>query len=302
MPDGNPRYVQIVFFTNLSVLFAADIMKNQELLPAVQKEHAPYEGHAEGEVIHDHDVALAYVLEHYPSVLPSYAVLPEKPRKLVLFALSKMVRNSPRVVFALTVLFVPQNFNHGWFVQGEAPPSAALASFKAMIARGASSSDIAFYFVHWITDLAGAVPTPLAGAEKLVAQFPHFVLTSFLWSMPFLQRLADGTETEVNEQYLLARWKSHPSNAKSAVAVPSGAEATCLLRLLIMSQCEDAAMVKSSFYSLSTVDQRCLTTEMALTGLAGQSYASSPSADQSEGPAFLIYYGNTAVTLLFGPY
>ena len=37
-------------------------------------------------------------------------------------------------------------------------------------------ADVAFYFVHWLTDLAGAEPSPLGGAEKLVLKFPHAVL------------------------------------------------------------------------------------------------------------------------------
>ena len=49
---------------------------------------------------------------------------------------------------------------HRWPRQAEAPPGALFDTMKAVIADGAaSSSDIAFYFVHWVTDLAGAVPT-----------------------------------------------------------------------------------------------------------------------------------------------
>ena len=46
----------------------------------------------------------------------------------------------------------------------------------------------------------------MCGAEKLVVKFPDFVLKSFLRSIPFLSRLADATETEVNEEYLKMRW------------------------------------------------------------------------------------------------
>ncbi|CAK0907798.1 unnamed protein product [Prorocentrum cordatum] len=38
-----------------------------------------FRGYRVGEVINDHDAALAYVLEFYPSVLPSFAALPKDP-------------------------------------------------------------------------------------------------------------------------------------------------------------------------------------------------------------------------------
>ena len=60
--------------------------------------------------------------------------------------------------------------------QAEAPPIALFGTFKEVIATGgAAHADIAFYFVHWLTDLAGAEPSPLAGSEKFVLKFPHAV-------------------------------------------------------------------------------------------------------------------------------
>eukprot|EP00429_Kryptoperidinium_foliaceum_P024325 CAMPEP_0176149674 /NCGR_PEP_ID=MMETSP0120_2-20121206/76378_1 /TAXON_ID=160619 /ORGANISM="Kryptoperidinium foliaceum, Strain CCMP 1326" /LENGTH=52 /DNA_ID=CAMNT_0017486489 /DNA_START=8 /DNA_END=163 /DNA_ORIENTATION=+ len=51
----------------------------------------------------------------------------------------------------------------GWLVQAEAPPGALLSTLRARVLAGkASQQDLAFYFVHWFTDFAGAVPTPLA--------------------------------------------------------------------------------------------------------------------------------------------
>merc|ERR1719221_2535513 len=97
------------------------------------------------------------------------------------------------------------NFNHGWFVQAEAPPGAVLSDFKAVLMNGAASQDVAFYFLHWFTDLAGAEATPLGGAEKFVLKFPHAVLDSFIWSMPFLEKLVDTTETTLVETYLQSR-------------------------------------------------------------------------------------------------
>ena len=58
-------------------------------------------------------------------------------------------------------------FNAGWLVQAEGPPSAVLAKIKRAITQGtAMQSDVAFYFAHWVTDLAGAEPTPFNGSEK----------------------------------------------------------------------------------------------------------------------------------------
>ena len=67
-------------------------------------------------------------------------------------------------------------------------------------------ADVAFYFVHWLTDLAGAEPSPLGGAEKLVLKFPHAVLDSFIQSFGVLNHLAVRSETEVMEEYLAATW------------------------------------------------------------------------------------------------
>ena len=168
-----------------------DIMKIESLLPAVAPEHAPYDGYLAGDTINDHDAALAYVLETCgSSVLPSFAAVPERQRKVIRFTQSKI------------------GFNHGWLVQGEAPPAALFSKFKAVIqAEHVSSSDVAFYFVHWLTDLAGAEPTPLRGSEKFVLKFPHFVLDSFIQSFHVINELANRSETEVFEAYLIERWQ-----------------------------------------------------------------------------------------------
>ena len=110
-----------------------DIMKVKELLPSVSPDHAPWCGFNAGEVIHDHDEALSYILGHYPDILPSFKILPPSSQKAVAFALGKM------------------NFNHGWFVQAEGPPGSVLSPFKNVMHSGASEHDVAFYFVHWFT-------------------------------------------------------------------------------------------------------------------------------------------------------
>ena len=91
------------------------------------------------------------MLEHHGACLPSFAALPAAQQRSVRFTQSKM------------------GFNHGWLVQAEAPPGALFGKFKAAIATdGVAASDVAFYFVHWLTDLAGAEGAPLSGAEKFV--------------------------------------------------------------------------------------------------------------------------------------
>ena len=118
------------------------------------------------------------------------AAVPERQRKVIRFTQSKI------------------GFNHGWLVQGEAPPAALFSKFKGVIqAEHVSSSDVAFYFVHWLTDLAGAEPTPLRGSEKFVLKFPHFVLDSFIQSFHVINELANRSETEVFEAYLIERWQ-----------------------------------------------------------------------------------------------
>mmetsp|Transcript_19837 Transcript_19837/g.54913 ORF Transcript_19837/g.54913 Transcript_19837/m.54913 type:complete len:464 (+) Transcript_19837:59-1450(+) len=243
-----------------------DIMKVQCLCPTVQEQHAPYQGYEAGSLIFDHDIALAYVLEHHGWMLPSFHVLPREAQAAVLFSQAKM------------------QFNHGWFVQAEAPPGAMLSGFKR-VAGTAARGDIAFYFFHWLTDLAGAEGTPLAGADKFAVKFPPKVLNAFLWSMRFLHRLQDSTETAVVEEYLRARWHT----ALPDEAAPSGPDAVALMRLATMSgTCGQTAV--RAFRSLDAETMHNLSSEMALTGLADQRYQ-YPSSRSAGGPAFLVYYG-----------
>ena len=83
-------------------------------------------------------------------------------------------------------------FNNGWFVQAEAPPGAVLRGIKAAITsqnksdRKLTKRDLSLYFVHWLTDLAGAEPSPLLGCLKLTSQLPLPVLKSFMESVKHL--------------------------------------------------------------------------------------------------------------------
>ncbi|CAE7918516.1 unnamed protein product [Symbiodinium necroappetens] len=167
-----------------------DVMKVSLLLPVVQKADAPYRGYGESEVIADHDLAIFYLIERYPQLLPSLSSLKPELQSSVQMVLSGLA------------------FNNGWFVQAEAPPGAVLRGIKAAITsqnksdRQVSKRDLSLYFVHWLTDLAGAEPSPLFGCLKLTSQLPLPVLKSFMESVKYIEQLAERTETEVMESYL----------------------------------------------------------------------------------------------------
>ena len=207
-----------------------------------------------------------YVLDFYGGSLPSFAALPAAQQRSVRFTQSKM------------------GFNHGWLVQAEAPPGALFSKFKECIETDdVHAEDIAFYFVHWLTDLAGAEATPLHGAEKFVVKFPHSVLASFIRSFSIVQRLAHTTESELAGQFLSQWW---PSAALGPA--PRGPDAVALMRLVVQAQnpAEQRA-VYDAFGSLERSSRETLACELALTGVAGQTYALS---EWRGGPAFLVYY------------
>ena len=54
-------------------------MQVEALLPRVADEFDGYCGFKAGDVINDHDVALGYVLDHFPDVLPSFSLLKTRP-------------------------------------------------------------------------------------------------------------------------------------------------------------------------------------------------------------------------------
>lgn len=65
---------------------------------------------------------------------------------------------------------------------------------------------MAFFFVHWLTDLAGAIPTPLKGCEKFVSNFPVALLAGFVRSFPIVQSLTDTPPTAVYQRFLTEWW------------------------------------------------------------------------------------------------
>merc|ERR1712050_131130 len=126
-------------------------------------------------------------MDHFPDLLPSFSGLAPEEKASVQFTQCKL------------------SFNHGWVVQGEAPPGAAFTGFREALTQKEDARvqqrDVALYFVHWLTDLAGAEPTPLGGSEMFALKFPLHVLNSFLYAFKYVQRLTTETETQVMEAY-----------------------------------------------------------------------------------------------------
>lgn len=255
-----------------------DIMKMDALLPTVQPEHDGYHGYSAGDVIGDHDHALCYLMDHYPDLLPSFKELDLAERQSVQFTQCNLC------------------FNHGWLVQAEAPPGAIFTKFREAINRDrklhAGEKDVALYFVHWLTDLAGAEPTPLGGCEKFVIKFPLHVLNSFLQSFKFIEGITSQSETEVIEKYLKYRWSDH---VPSLGQPPVGPHSIAAMRLLCMAQANGRAVVEAFSDELPTEDKDVLSVEMARTGCAGQHFSADlvppDVSSRAVGPAFLVYYG-----------
>lgn len=248
-----------------------DIMKVQVLLPIVEEQHGSWSGYKVGEKICDHDAALGYILEFHPDVLPSFHDLPRLQKQSVKFTQCKM------------------EYNMGWLVQAEAPPGALFQKFKSVIMSGHTREcDVAFYFVHWLTDLAGAEPCPLEGCEKFVLKFPLKVLTSFLNSFSFVNQLSDKLETEVLEEYLLWRWES--TEAARCGPAPAGPGSVARLRLVVMAQ-GDSPEILNAYQGLPARDADVLNTELALTGCQDQQFQREGNQWNAGGPAILVYYG-----------
>jgi len=254
-----------------------DVMKMTLILPECQPEHEPYHGYSGGDTIGDHDHALSYVMQHYPDIFPSFRDLDPDERRSVLFTQCNLC------------------FNHGWFVQAEAPPGAIFTKFREALIRDHKSQigqrDVALYFVHWLTDLAGAEPSPLAGCEKFVTKFPLPVLNSFLRSFEFVEQIATRTETEVMEEYLKMRWTE---NDLDLGPLPTGSAAIAKMRLLCMAQ-GNASVILHDWDKLTDEDRETLAVEMSRTGCVGQTFSQDlcprDTWERLEGPAFLVYYG-----------
>ncbi|CAK9075934.1 unnamed protein product [Durusdinium trenchii] len=177
-----------------------------------------FNGYRKNKQIGDHDIALSYVLERYQGALPSFAGLSKSQQDSIRFTHCKM------------------DYNMGWLVQAEAPPGMLFGALRKAIREGMQSArksqDVAFYFVHWFADLAGAEPFPMQGCEKFVLKFPLPVLTNFIESFPVVWDLGPKTETQVYEDYLEWRW----ARDGVGIAMPPDACAVAKMRLVVMSQ------------------------------------------------------------------
>lgn len=180
-------------------------------------------------------------------------------------------------------------------MQAEAPPSALFGKFKQVITHDhVVAADVAFYFVHWLTDLAGAEPTPLEGSEKFVLKFPMAVLGSFIKSFSVINELAHKTETEVMEEYLVHYW----DEAKALGPLPVGRECIAVMRLVVQAQTMDKqATIQAAFRALHPDDRQVLADEMARTGAVNQEYVRG-SPLMTGGPAFLVYYSPAMIRKL----
>jgi len=250
----------------LSLTAFHDIMKVEVLLPTTEGE---YHGYSEGQRLLDHDLALGYVLDTDADALPAFASLAPAEQSLVRFTQAEL------------------GFNHGWLVQAEAPPGALFSRLKALLDRDRVPADhIAFYFVHWTTDLAGAVGTPLKGAEKFLTRFPHAVFAKMLRSFSVVQRLAHTAPTRLLQEYYQTAWFE---GSRPLDYIPNERFAVALMRLVMqMQQAISAQELVDAFMAISAEDRDVLAAEMALSGIAGEYFSLSP---QRGGPAFLVYYG-----------
>ena len=87
----------------------------------------------------------------------------------------------------------------------------------------------------------------------------------------------------------MRRWEELRDEMPHIGPAPTGAHAIALMRLVVQAQ--DIPLqcaVLESWGGIDEVDKRVLSTEMARSGVLGQSYERSPVAEG--GPAFLVYY------------
>jgi hypothetical protein len=271
--DGQLVHDEGRMLAMLVMMAIHDIMKMTPLLPVVPKSVKEFCGYKSGDTIHDHDVALTYVLTHHPQLLPSYHGLPAQQQESIRFSHCKM------------------EYNMGWLVQAEAPPGALFKTFRQVATAGqVKDLDVSFYFIHWFVDLAGAEACPLEGCEKFVLKFPQRVLAQFLESFGVVQGISTKSETEVLEDYLRDIWCRH---APDLGTPPTGPGSIAKMRLVLMSQ-GDSLEILRQFDRLSIEDQSVLGQEMACTGCKGQQFRADDLAGmptRGKGPALLVYYG-----------
>jgi len=112
------------------------------------------------------------------------------------------------------------------------------------------------------------------------------VLSSFLHSFTFIERLANDDEVEVMEEYLLDRFSAF--NLPSPI--PEAERHVAVMRLALMAQGFEAELL-SAFNRLPCADRDTLAHELARTGCLTQ-FSRAPHIVKAKpsGPALLIYY------------
>ena len=109
-----------------------------------------------------------------------------------------------------------------------------------------------------------------------------------------INELAHTSETEVFESYLESMWREMGMGDP-----PSTRQGIALMRLAVQAQtAEKQSAVVEAFHQLSEGDQRVLSDEMSLTGVAGQSYKHIPAISSGLGPSILVYYSPAFVRFL----
>ena len=158
--DG-PLEVDVPRATAMLALTAIhDIMKVQSLLPSVLPADNGYCGYEAGTTIHDHDVAAGLRVGKGPD------------RAAVLRRVGR-ARAARDPLHAVEDGLQPRLARAG----GGAARRALLVVQETHRRRGRRlGRHRSFYFVHWLTDLAGAVPTPLEGSTQFAVRFPQPVL------------------------------------------------------------------------------------------------------------------------------
>jgi len=111
-------------------------------------------------------------------------------------------------------------------------------------------------------------------------------------SMALVQRLAHTTPTALMLEYLRSQWAEAARRGLGpgvSTTPPVGPEAIALMRLITQAQTEaEQRTVHSAWGHLPPSDRELLAREMSLSGVQGEAYALTP--DNTEGPAFLVYY------------
>lgn len=173
------------------------------------------------------------------------------------------------------------NYNHGWFVQAET--SVAVALPDVPIFRDPAL--MALYALHWIADVGGANPDNSGGSS-----------TWFLWGrlgaktlLPMLDAFSTLTRTVENGRAMAYyAWIEHSFKNYQPIVSPSPVtpDAVARMRLTAMAQHHAERMDNVWLGHISKEDKELLMLELALTGIADESFpAGSCPADANVGPA-----------------